>query len=149
MYTCGFMLYAQLESGYGSQSSLRRHGSAVSIASNTMSTTSTSSFRKGRGLKVKLAELETYRDILVQQIETIQKYFDACATFGASNSTNIPRDSESSLTSGDDSTFPIPPPNGEFFFYFVARKTFSVAQFCKFFWQVLESYVVCEILMHI
>ena len=59
---------------------MRRHGSAVSISSTTLSTTSASSFRKGRGLKVKIAELETYRDILVQQIETLQKYFDACAT---------------------------------------------------------------------
>jgi hypothetical protein len=68
----------QQESGYGSQSSLRRHGSAVSISSNTLSTTSGSSVLKDRGLKVKVAELETYRDILNQQIDTLQKYFDAC-----------------------------------------------------------------------
>ncbi len=34
---------------------------------------------KDRGLKVKVAELETYRDILVQQIDTLQKYFDVCS----------------------------------------------------------------------
>jgi collagen type IV alpha-3-binding protein len=75
-----FCFYAKIESGYGSESSLRRHGSAVSVSSITLSTTSASSFRKGRGLKVKAAELETYRDILVQQIEMLQKYFDACAS---------------------------------------------------------------------
>jgi len=69
----------QQESGYGSQDSLKRHGSTVSVASNTLSTASTSSFRKGKGLKVKLAELETYRDILINQIGTLQKYFDVCA----------------------------------------------------------------------
>ena len=31
------------------------------------------------GLKEKLAEMETFRDILCQQIETLQKYFDTCA----------------------------------------------------------------------
>lgn len=76
------ILLLQNESGYGSESSLQRHGSAVSISSNTLSTTSGSSFRKGRGLRVKLAELETYRDILIQQIDKLQKYFDACASNG-------------------------------------------------------------------
>jgi len=73
----------QVESGYGSESSLRRQGSAVSISSNTLSTTSSSSFRNGRGLKAKIAELETYRDILVQQIETLQKYFDSCTAMSS------------------------------------------------------------------
>lgn len=36
-------------------------------------------FKKGRGLKEKLAELETFRDIVSKQIETLQTYFDACA----------------------------------------------------------------------
>lgn len=30
------------------------------------------------GLKEKLAEIETFKDILSQQIETLQKYFDLC-----------------------------------------------------------------------
>lgn len=42
-----FML--QTESGYGSENNLKRHGSAVSLTSNTLSTTSTSSYKKGRG----------------------------------------------------------------------------------------------------
>lgn len=63
---------------------LRRHGSAVSLTSNTYSTASASSFRRGRGLREKLAEMETYRDILVRQVDTLQAYFDACATSTAS-----------------------------------------------------------------
>ena len=74
----------QIESGYGSETSLQRYGSAHSISSNksTLSSTSDSSFQKGRGLRVKLAELETYRDILVQQIDKLQKYFDASSGVG-------------------------------------------------------------------
>lgn len=49
--------------------------------SNTQSTTSAGSFTKRgiRGLKEKLAEIETFRDILIKQIDTLQKYFDNCA----------------------------------------------------------------------
>jgi hypothetical protein len=39
----------QTESGYGSENNLKRHGSAISLTSNTLSTASTSSFKKGRG----------------------------------------------------------------------------------------------------
>ncbi|KAK3923745.1 Ceramide transfer protein [Frankliniella fusca] len=67
------------ESGYGSENSLKRHGSAVSLASNTLSTASTNSLKKARGLKEKLSELETFRDILCGQIDTLQTYFDECA----------------------------------------------------------------------
>ncbi|XP_076751697.1 ceramide transfer protein [Xylocopa sonorina] len=71
----------KLESGYGSENSLKRHGSAVSLVSNTQSITSAGSFTKRgvRGLKEKLAELETFKDILIKQIDTLQKYFDNCA----------------------------------------------------------------------
>ncbi|XP_066990902.1 ceramide transfer protein isoform X2 [Anabrus simplex] len=72
------------ESGYGSENNLKRHGSAISLTSNTISTASTSSFKKGRGLKEKIAEMETFRDILCQQIETLQNYFDSCADLAAS-----------------------------------------------------------------
>ncbi|XP_052132271.1 ceramide transfer protein isoform X2 [Frankliniella occidentalis] len=67
------------ESGYGSENSLKRHGSAVSLSSNTLSTASTNSLKKARGLKEKLSELETFRDILCGQIDTLQTYFDECA----------------------------------------------------------------------
>ena len=61
----------QAESGYGSEASLRRHGSSLSIASSSMSRT--------RGLTEKLSELETYREIVCNQIETLQAYFGACS----------------------------------------------------------------------
>ncbi|KAI2664421.1 Ceramide transfer protein [Labeo rohita] len=69
------------ESGYGSESSLRRHGSLLSLtsAASGLSTTSASSFKKGYSLREKLAEMETFRDILCRQVDTLQKYFDNCA----------------------------------------------------------------------
>ncbi|EMP31422.1 Collagen type IV alpha-3-binding protein [Chelonia mydas] len=71
----------QTESGYGSESSLRRHGSMVSLVSGASgySATSTSSFKVSHSLREKLAEMETFRDILCRQVDTLQKYFDACA----------------------------------------------------------------------
>lgn len=36
------------------------------------------------GLKEKLAEMETFKDILCHQIETLQGYFDACAEASSS-----------------------------------------------------------------
>lgn len=76
-----YVCFKQSESGYGSENSLKRHGSAISLISNTQSITSAGSFTKRgvRGLKEKLAELETFRDILIKQIDTLQKYFDNCA----------------------------------------------------------------------
>ena len=35
--------------------------------------------QKGRGLTEKLAEMETFRDILCRQIDTLQHFFDSCA----------------------------------------------------------------------
>jgi collagen type IV alpha-3-binding protein len=68
------------ESGYGSETSLRRHPSLGSLASTaSASLASTGSFKKDRNLKEKLSELETFRDLLVQQVTTLQTYFDACA----------------------------------------------------------------------
>ncbi|XP_027001418.1 ceramide transfer protein isoform X3 [Tachysurus fulvidraco] len=70
------------ESGYGSETSLRHHGSLLSLTSATsgLSTTSTSSFKKGSSLKEKLAEMETFREILCKQVDTLQHYFDTCAS---------------------------------------------------------------------
>ncbi|XP_029295128.1 collagen type IV alpha-3-binding protein-like isoform X3 [Cottoperca gobio] len=69
------------ESGYGSETSLRRHGSMLSLtsAASALSATSASSFKKGHRLREKLAEMETFRDILCRQVDTLQKYFDSCA----------------------------------------------------------------------
>jgi collagen type IV alpha-3-binding protein len=48
------------------------------VASDTLSTTSGSSLHKhtSRILQLKMSEIETYRDILNEQISTLQKYFD-------------------------------------------------------------------------
>lgn len=89
------------ESGYGSENSLKRHGSAVSLTSNTLSSTSTSSFKKGRGLKEKLAEMETYRDILCNQIETLQGYFDSCAAVASAKNTKGDHVAEHALKAVD------------------------------------------------
>lgn len=35
--------------------------------------------QKGHSLREKLAEMETFRDILCRQVDTLQKYFDGCA----------------------------------------------------------------------
>ncbi|XP_056586541.1 ceramide transfer protein-like isoform X5 [Triplophysa dalaica] len=80
------------ESGYGSESSLRRHGSMLSLTSATSSysATSTSSFKKGHSLREKLSEMETFRDILCRQVDTLQKYFDGCAD--AVNKDELQRD---------------------------------------------------------
>lgn len=37
------------------------------------------STQKGHRLREKLAEMETFRDILCRQVDTLQKYFDSCA----------------------------------------------------------------------
>ncbi|KAK3729093.1 hypothetical protein RRG08_005466 [Elysia crispata] len=71
----------QADSTYGSENSLRRHGSMLSLTSGaSLSQASSSSFKRGRGLKEKLAEMETFRDILCRQIDTLQSYFDSCAS---------------------------------------------------------------------
>ena len=68
------------ESGYGSQTNLRKHGSLMSINSTvSLSVTSTGSYKRNYGLKEKLDEMETFKDILCKQVETLQVYFDACA----------------------------------------------------------------------
>lgn len=71
----------KVESGYatGSENSLKRHGSSISLQSNNFSTASGNSFyRSSRNIKEKLAELGTFKDILCRQIDMLQKYFDHC-----------------------------------------------------------------------
>ncbi|KAM4643154.1 ceramide transfer protein-like isoform 4-T7 [Amazona ochrocephala] len=89
------------ESGNGSGSSLRRHGSMVSLVSGASgySAISTSSFKKGHSLHEKLAEMETFRDILCRQVDTLQKYFDACAD--AVSKDELQRDKERKECSAD------------------------------------------------
>ncbi|KAG5834303.1 hypothetical protein ANANG_G00260120 [Anguilla anguilla] len=98
------------ESGYGSESSLRRHGSMLSLtsAASGYSATSTSSFKKGHSLREKLAEMETFRDILCRQVDTLQKYFDACADVSKDE---FQRDK---VVEDDEDDFPTTRPDGEF-----------------------------------
>ncbi|EDV95930.1 ceramide transfer protein isoform X1 [Drosophila grimshawi] len=66
--------------------SLRRHGSTMSLQSNTISLASGGSLKKTqRNLREKVGELETFKDILFIQIETLQRYFDACSELNKSN----------------------------------------------------------------
>ncbi|KAM9743847.1 ceramide transfer protein-like isoform 2-T3 [Menidia menidia] len=96
------------ESGYGSETSLRRHGSMLSLtsAASALSSASTSSFKKGHRLREKLAEMETFRDILCRQVDTLQKYFDSCAD--AVSKDEFQRDREE-----DEDEFPTTRPDGE------------------------------------
>ncbi|XP_047426465.1 ceramide transfer protein-like isoform X4 [Mugil cephalus] len=98
------------DSGYGSESSLRRHGSMLSLTSATSgySATSTSSF-KGHSLREKLAEMETFRDILCRQVDTLQKYFDSCAD--AVSKDELQRDK---IVEDDEDDFPNTRTDGEF-----------------------------------
>ncbi len=49
----------------------------MSLQSNTLSTSSLK--RANRSLREKVHEIETFKDILYGQVETLQRYFDACA----------------------------------------------------------------------
>uniref|UniRef100_A0A8C1LLF1 Ceramide transfer protein n=1 Tax=Cyprinus carpio TaxID=7962 RepID=A0A8C1LLF1_CYPCA len=98
------------ESGYGSESSLRRHGSLLSLtsAASGLSTTSASSFKKGYSLQEKLAEMETFRDILCRQVDTLQKYFDNCADIDSKDELHRDKaseDEEDFLTSRPDGNY--------------------------------------------
>lgn len=64
------------ESGDGgsNEPSLRRAGSTMSLQSNTISVASGSSLKKTqRNLREKVGEIETFKDILFGQIETLQR----------------------------------------------------------------------------
>uniref|UniRef100_A0A8C1N2Z0 Ceramide transporter 1a n=1 Tax=Cyprinus carpio TaxID=7962 RepID=A0A8C1N2Z0_CYPCA len=103
-------IFEQAESGYGSESSLRRHGSLLSLtsAASGLSTTSASSCKKGYSLREKLAEMETFRDILCRQVDTLQKYFDNCAD--ADSKDELHRDK----VSEDEEDFPTLRPDGDY-----------------------------------
>ncbi|XP_041925653.1 ceramide transfer protein isoform X6 [Alosa sapidissima] len=98
------------ESGYGSESSLRRHGSTLSLtsAASGFSATSTSSFR-GHSLREKLAEMETFRDILCRQVDTLQRYFDNCAD-------EVSKDvfQRDKVVEDDEDDFPSTKPDGDY-----------------------------------
>uniref|UniRef100_A0A4W4FXM1 Ceramide transfer protein n=1 Tax=Electrophorus electricus TaxID=8005 RepID=A0A4W4FXM1_ELEEL len=109
------------ESGYGSESSLKHHGSTLSLISATsgLSSTSASSFRKGHSLQEKVAEMETFRDILCRQVDTLQTYFDSCVIKDGDDDDDDD-DSPISRTDGDyllddsckEKLFPVASPRG-------------------------------------
>lgn len=69
------------ESGYGSEKTLNRPNSLLSLNSgHSPSIASSSSFKRSRRLREKLAEMETFKDLLCKQVDSLQAYFDACST---------------------------------------------------------------------
>uniref|UniRef100_A0A673GXV6 Ceramide transfer protein n=1 Tax=Sinocyclocheilus rhinocerous TaxID=307959 RepID=A0A673GXV6_9TELE len=81
----------------------------VSVSTSGYSATSTSSFKKGHSLREKLSEMETFRDILCRQVDTLQKYFDGCAD--AVTKDELQRDK---IVEDDEDGFPTTRSNGEF-----------------------------------
>lgn len=69
----------QTESGNVSRTHLPKTVSSLSLSSHT-SLHSSSSVQKNAGLREKLLEMETFRDILCRQMDTLQTYFDSCAS---------------------------------------------------------------------
>ncbi|XP_040977157.1 ceramide transfer protein-like isoform X6 [Aquila chrysaetos chrysaetos] len=65
--------------------------------------------KKGHSLREKLAEMETFRDILCRQVDTLQKYFDACAD--AVSKDELQRDK---VVEDDEDDFPTMRPDGDF-----------------------------------
>lgn len=91
------------ESGYGSQTSLRRHGSMLSLNSTaSLSVASTGSYKRGLGLNEKLAEMDTFKDILCRQVETLQTYFDACANSLTKGFEPYHKEFEKNVSADDD-----------------------------------------------
>jgi len=69
---------------------LKKQGSAMSLSSTTYSSHSANSSKvRHQALAEKLAECETFKDILCRQIETLQSYFDACSAIATSS---LPKD---------------------------------------------------------
>ena len=61
----------------------------MSLSSNSYSSHSASSTKlRHQALSEKIAECETFRDILCRQIETLQGYFDTCSTIATSLESN-------------------------------------------------------------
>uniref|UniRef100_A0A914V0Z4 PH domain-containing protein n=1 Tax=Plectus sambesii TaxID=2011161 RepID=A0A914V0Z4_9BILA len=68
----------KMDSGFGSQTDLRRQGSLISLTSGKSCASTSSSAKTSQGLREKLTELQTFRDIVSKQVDNLQVYFDAC-----------------------------------------------------------------------
>ena len=67
----------------------RKQSCVMSLSSTTYSSHSANSSKvRHQALAEKLAECETFKDILCRQIETLQSYFDACSSIA----TSLPKD---------------------------------------------------------
>jgi len=80
-WTLALQSYRKIE-----QEKLQRHGSSISLLSNSLSTGSTK--MKASELADKLSECETFKEILGKQIETLQSYFDASAEMSSALGSN-------------------------------------------------------------
>ena len=88
--------------GGGSEPSLRRHPSLLSITSATsLSNTSQASFKRSRQLRETLAETATYRDLLCRQLDILQSYFDSCASAMALYQRSVLDEDTHSVGEGD------------------------------------------------
>ncbi|XP_055324849.1 ceramide transfer protein isoform X1 [Sitodiplosis mosellana] len=81
---------------------LMRHGSTISLQSNSIIFNQNSG---NSGLKEKINEIETFRDILSGQINTLQRYYDVCASKRKPNSSDLPSDLNSIDLKGESLTF--------------------------------------------
>jgi collagen type IV alpha-3-binding protein len=68
----------------------------------SLSVASTGSYKRGLGLNEKLAEMETFKDILCRQVETLQTYFDACANSLTKSFEPYHKEFEKSVEDDDD-----------------------------------------------
>ncbi|KAL9920428.1 ceramide transfer protein-like [Glossina fuscipes fuscipes] len=73
-------MYTEDNASTTDTTSLKRHGSNVSLQSTTISVASGGSLKRTQyNLNEKIDEIETFKKILFGQIETLQRYFDVCA----------------------------------------------------------------------
>jgi len=56
--------------------------------------------QKGYSLREKLAEMETFRDILCRQVDTLQRYFDNCADADCKDELHRDKGEENSYDTG-------------------------------------------------
>ncbi|KAH8856161.1 Collagen type IV alpha-3-binding protein [Schistosoma japonicum] len=96
------------ESGYGSEKATHHHSSLLSLNSTcSPSIHSASSYKRNHGLREKLAEMETFKEILCKQVDSLQAYFDACSAIvqhGAHDNLESWLTNESNLTRSSSSS---------------------------------------------
>ncbi|XP_031639368.1 ceramide transfer protein-like [Contarinia nasturtii] len=81
---------------------LIRHGSTISLQSNSILFNQNSG---NGGLREKINEIETFRDILSRQINTLQRYYDVCASKRKNDHSELPNDLNSIDLNGESVAF--------------------------------------------